>query len=306
MFKTLLTTFLIWLSLTTCYGQLNKIYIKENGKVTKDSAKAYGYILFKKIGVDQDSVYAAIEYDITQRPILKGHFLDKDFTIPHGKFDFYREAKSQTKVGEHASKVDTIRYVFQTGFFNNGKKDGVWMEYYPDGTPHFLRTFVNDKLNGQFQEYSFNGLLHSESNFVEGTREGETYIYRADGSVQQVIYFRNDVILDRKNYDENQRWVVAKPGFNFAYYLYKYLRKLDVPIVNGNVILSFIVTENGKLIKPSVDMGLNSSIDSGLVAAVNNSPLWVPASLNKKNVQQHIHLSFNYGDKSYDYLEGKK
>ncbi len=286
-------------------AQFHKKFIKENGSIAKDSTKAYGYILYQKIGQDQDSVWSVIQYNKRHIPILKGHYLDEDFTIPHGKFTFYQEATQQKKSGNHASTIDTIIYISEVGFFNNGAKDGIWIEFFSDGTKHFIKNFENNKLNGLVEEYSFNGKLYSRGTFIDGTMEGQTYIFRPDSSIQAITYFKNGKQIANDFYGENDQMFGAYPGYNFEYYIYKYLKKLAIPSTPGNVMIVFTIDENGNLIKPKIALGINPAIDNAILECIVTCPKWVAATKNKKRIAQNVTIAFNYENKSYDYVLSK-
>ena len=227
-------------------------------------------------------------------PKLRGSFLDAELTIPHGKFVYYKQGTKQTKIDEHHSKIDTILYIVQTGVYLNGLKEGVWVLYNVNGNKASLKTYEAGKLNGLYEEYSFNGATLSRSMYIDDVREGDSYIFRSDSSIGRYIKFWHGSPIDSKDYSESEQVYSAYPGFNFEYHIYKYLKKMGLTGMQGNVIITFTVDETGKLFNPKVALGLSPELDKAIIESINNSPKWVAARENKKRIKQKITLAFKY------------
>jgi len=272
-------------------AQVRKRFYNKDNKVIKDSTKAVSYSLFQK---GSDSTWSYVKIDTrTNIPIERGTYLDEDLTIPEGKFVYYQTIIEQKRIDDHHSSIDTIFRVKETGVFINGLKEGVWVSYFVNGQKHFLRTFENNQLNGLFEEYTDSGWLFTRSNYIKGLREGDSYIFKADSSVQIYSRFWHGSQIELKNYNQDQVYN-AYPGFNFEYHVYKYLKKSGIPPAHGNVLVGFIVSESGMLTDLQVQMGVSPEVDQAIIEAFKNSPAWVPATVNKKRVKQKRTLAFQY------------
>jgi TonB family protein len=274
------------------FAQVHKIFLNKNGKVTKDSAKAFEYILCQKEGAD--SLWSYVKLDRRGIPIEKGTYLDEELTIPNGKFVYYQTIIEQKKIDEHHSSIDTIIGIKQTGFYENGLKEGYWVSYFPNGQKQSIKPFANNQLNGLVEEYDDEGKIFSRSNYINGLREGDCYIFKSDSSIQSCTNFWHGNVVKTKDYAENEKMYNAYPGFNFEYHIYRYLKKLGLPTAHGFVMISFYISADGRLSNPKVLMGVNPALDEAITEAVKNSPTWVPAKLNKRPIDQSMTFTFEY------------
>ncbi len=86
---------------------------------------------------------------------------------------------------------------------NNGKRQGEWNEFYPNGTIKTERTFKDDQLHGYYKEYDTQGrltltMLYDNGSIVKSRVEDEPDIevvnrYSQDGKLVYSGPFRNDV-----------------------------------------------------------------------------------------------------------------
>ena len=67
----------------------------------------------------------------------------------------------------------------ETGFFKNGKKDGLWTEYYSDEEPKQSDTFVEGDLRKRVTYYT-DGSVESERNFLNKKEHGQEKHYKWD------------------------------------------------------------------------------------------------------------------------------
>jgi len=57
-------------------------------------------------------------------------------------------------------------------FILNGKKEGEYKSYHPNGCLKNICTYFNDKLNGTYAEYHENGKIFVICTYVYGKRNG--------------------------------------------------------------------------------------------------------------------------------------
>lgn len=68
------------------------------------------------------------------------------------------------------------------GYIKNGKKEGPWFIYWPNGALMSEGIWVNGQLHGYFWSYWDNGTLMSQGQFIYGKREGHWLFYKDDGT----------------------------------------------------------------------------------------------------------------------------
>lgn len=89
------------------------------------------------------------------------------------------------------------------GHFVNGKKHGVWREYYDaDGGLMIEECYRHGVSHGRFSSYHPNGQLLSEGEFRNGLREGYFKIYDENGTNIKNIFFSSDYEIE--NIDEDR------------------------------------------------------------------------------------------------------
>jgi TonB family protein len=71
--------------------------------------------------------------------------------------------------------------VIKEGMYLNGKKDGKWNYFYPDGKKKGFEEFKNDALHGEMELFYTSGKLFLSTNFKFGVISGKNVCYYADG-----------------------------------------------------------------------------------------------------------------------------
>jgi antitoxin component YwqK of YwqJK toxin-antitoxin module len=66
----------------------------------------------------------------------------------------------------------------------NGKREGYWEFYYPNGKLRKKGNLVNDNRHGYWEAYYSNGQLISKGNYVNGKREGYWEEYWSGGQLE--------------------------------------------------------------------------------------------------------------------------
>ncbi|MFD2522807.1 toxin-antitoxin system YwqK family antitoxin [Emticicia soli] len=66
------------------------------------------------------------------------------------------------------------------GVLIDGEKNGLWLEYYENGTIGFIKSYKNNILNGPSMFYNLNGKLTHITNYLDSTYHGEYVLYRCD------------------------------------------------------------------------------------------------------------------------------
>lgn len=115
----------------------------------------------------------------------------------------YEQIKSE-KEGK-AIIYDSLGNKFGEGNYKNGKQDGEWVYYYPNGKIKGKGTFLNGNENeigssgvprngrkGIWMFYFENGNKESEGNFENGKRDGKYISYFTTGKINSEELFAND------------------------------------------------------------------------------------------------------------------
>lgn len=77
----------------------------------------------------------------------------------------------------------------EEGEFANNRKSGIWIKYYPDGTPHSEITFANNRPNGPYKTYYKNGELEEKGIWKNNRNIQEFERHYENGKLQQKFEF---------------------------------------------------------------------------------------------------------------------
>jgi antitoxin component YwqK of YwqJK toxin-antitoxin module len=292
--------FLLVITLTA-NAQTHKGYITDDGSRTPDPSKAVSYILYQKM--EGDSAWSTRQYDMNDTIMTIGTFKDEQFTIPHGKFIYYKLLKPinpvQYKYNYVTHKTDTIKwvpknYVISKGYYLNGGKEGKWLEYTEKGVLYRVSNFQNNKLNGTYQEYyPLSGGLFEEGNYVNGTKDGIWYSFGFYGDTSSMVNYKNGVAgkwIFNKN--KKEEFTDGKPQYDIIQYLSLELANTKFSKIGTfNGLYHFVLTKEGKLVQPSVSTSVDLEIDSAIIDKLLAAPNWEPAYYNKKLVNFPVSIN---------------
>jgi len=152
-------------------------------------------------------------------------------------------------------------------------------------------------LNGLYQEYDSQGRIYVRGNYIQGAKEGDWYTFWSDSTLADHRIYSNGSTVSYEQFSVNNQVFKARPGFNFTYYMLKYLRNLNLPPAHGSVIVAFTITVDGMLTKPEIIMGINSDLDKAILEGIKNSPKWVSAKKDNKRIEQRLMFAFEYDTK---------
>ena len=87
----------------------------------------------------------------------------------------------------------------------NGKKKGIYTQYFESGQILMTIPYSNDIMNGIQYVYYRNGKLAQESSFIDGKRQGKHIQYYENGQVSVSMEYKEDISDDNKfeSYTEN-------------------------------------------------------------------------------------------------------
>jgi len=108
-----------------------------------------------------------------------------------------------------------------------GNRSGEWLQYYPDGSVCLRAEYLEGKLEGPFSYYHPNGRLQYEGRYHADHRTGDWMVFKEDGSLKQIITYKDGVPADPKMADQETRFLDD---------LEKNKGKIEVTDITGTVI----------------------------------------------------------------------
>jgi len=90
----------------------------------------------------------------------------------------------------------------------NGKKEGVYKKYTPDGNIRKTCYYVNNQINGEYIKYyrNINGTVYNITNYVDGIKHGKTIYYHENGNIETEASYVNGILQgESRNYYDNQQ-----------------------------------------------------------------------------------------------------
>ena len=279
---------LLFFTLVFClkgFTQEHKLYLTTDGKFKNDSLNAMSYILFQKI---DDTTYMVSQYSMKDVILTKGFYKDSTVKIPNGKFYYYKE-RYVNQVSSDLTDVKPDVYIQYMGYFRNGKKTGKWVGYGANGNKNNSYTYENDKLNGEYLKTDQStGQLIVKGNYINDKKEGnwDNYINSIEKPEFTDCYLHDRLIKTIYHFNR------GRLPENFSSYLKKSLAQYIDTIMNGNVMVSFLIMENGKINDIHVKNTLNGDISEAIVTAFLHAPPFKPATYD--NIPMKYEYVFNF------------
>lgn len=122
----------------------------------------------------------------------------------------------------------------------NGKRNGLYQEYYKNGQLKEEINYKNGKFDGLWKAWYENGNIKAEINYKDDIQEGETFSYREDGSLFRNSNFVNgEYSGDGFEYYENGNTRMIYNGEKYIFFSEDGIKRCEVFIcieaVNGRV-----------------------------------------------------------------------
>ena len=181
------------------FGQVKSVFFDAEDKVTADSTKANSYAIYGK--VTGGNVYVFKKYDLDGYLMVTGSFKDDGLTIPHGKFVYYDWINPYDSfTNQETVARGKERYITLSGTFENGLREGLWINYYVNGDVKEVANYKKNLLNGEYKSFEANGNLKDSGHFVNNKKEGE---WQLKGGLQ-VVKYENDKVISTVNKTRKQ------------------------------------------------------------------------------------------------------
>lgn len=83
--------------------------------------------------------------------------------------------------------------VIADGNYENGERDGQWLENFPDGSPKAMTTYSVGVRDGDWKTWFDNGNVSGEGSYADGRKDGKATFYYEDGTRKAEGTWKNDV-----------------------------------------------------------------------------------------------------------------
>jgi len=281
-----------------------KVFLNANGEKLKDSVKADSYLVIRQL--PKDSGWYVRQFSMGDTILTSGYYKNSELSIPNGRFEYYTLYNGyihlQYNYAKH--KMDTINnrkinFLQYSGNYVNGKKEGVWEEYFRTGGLVNTSTYQNNVLNGIYKTYNLTGgAVLVEGNIINNIREGEWNQLGANGEILRTdIYKKGKIIktIAHLDYKNSQRITDAKNEYDLVKYLNKALATFRFSKQGKfEVQYGFTLTTTGLLTDPSVHRSSTLEIDTAVLNAFAVAPVWTPAKRDGKSISERLNLMLGF------------
>jgi antitoxin component YwqK of YwqJK toxin-antitoxin module len=280
-----------------CAAQ-TKVYVNSLNEQC-DSAKAASVLYFYSKSVT-DTVYRMEQYGIDKKLLTSGGYEDNELRFVHGPFKYYGKiSASENKLGNDKGQSQQGIFLQEEGKFIHGKKEGLWTNYFADGTVKRRQTFNNDILNGPYELFHQNGEIFSKGNYIYGVKEG---MWLENGGLDELTYQKGKLIKSNKNHvleaelekkgkELKKYYVEAQPTTVFGQDLIKFLQEENTNNVNlEKVTVNLMIDEKGELRSVSVNGVSDFTLGDKIKAYFLKHKKWQPATtgIDKKPIGSRL------------------
>ena len=78
-------------------------------------------------------------------------------------------------------------------YYVDGKPDGKWVTFFPNGALKSIENWKIGKLNGKYVIYQENGIKVMETSYVMGKDNGDYFLFHENGALRVRGYFKNGI-----------------------------------------------------------------------------------------------------------------
>ena len=89
---------------------------------------------------------------------------------------------------ELATKKNASGIITEQGVIRDGKKDGIFMTYHPNGRIKTIGSYINDQLNGVYLELSEREQVETKTNYLNGVLHGAHATYKFGRPTLELTY----------------------------------------------------------------------------------------------------------------------
>jgi len=201
------------------------------------------------------------------------------------------------------AKIKTAHFFLRTHQVN----DSCWKwDYYNYMGPLVKTEQYRDKegneLNGPSYYYDQKGSIDSITNFWKGRKNGDSwkidgdslkalmkYVYLNDSLIETIdlIKSKKDSAVSYKDEKESEYPGGAKGWARYLNQNLEYPERAQQSVIQGDVVIQFVVDKNGNVIDPVIARSVEYSLDEESLKIINSSGKWEPAFQNGHNVKSY-------------------
>ena len=136
----------------------------------------------------------------------------------------------------------------------NGRKEGIYTEYYSSGEKHYDKCYKHGLLNGKVIEYFENGKIKRKGQFIDGKGYGFFRYYNSRNkldSLQEFVLLNPDSIID--SFFDNTKSYKYKESCLNRHIVYD---KNEKPILEKSLYFIIKFTKNNLIIGDSLEVEL--------------------------------------------------
>lgn len=236
--------------------------------------------------------------------------------------EIYHVLKSNKKIREGKYIMKVSNHTFETGYYKNNLKDSTWIEFFP-GTKEIntIGKYKNDLRTGPWKEYAVANekvFLSETGNYGEGKRTGAWHTFTPWGdTVRTFDYTLNQVTYRNPRVRENMNFDVVLPeglvrkslqtppllidktdgqAINLKRTLkIKYPSEAKQSAITGQVIISYIVDENGNETNHKAESDVGFGCEEEVIRVLKLYPgKWIPGTYKGKPIATKHDFKFTY------------
>lgn len=219
--------------------------------------------------MQKTELYKAEYYCITN--LMENHLYKvANYYIKNNKLQmagFYSSLDSNIKEGLFVN-YDENGNILKEGVYNSNKKNGEWKYYYPDSKNiWYMEHYDTGQIVGDLISYYKSGKIKRRETHKLYDTTVTGYCFEESGESRPFTPFVNK----------------PKPGCNINEFLSNNLHYPEKALedgIEGIVIISFLVLEDGSLTDAKIEKSIYDCLDTEALRVVKKMPNWIPGTMD--------------------------
>lgn len=183
-----------------------------NGDPVGEIKRYYtGGILQANLNYKQNSpeAYAKLYYENGELA-AEGKYFDKqkDSTWNYySSYDGHLTLKENYRLGSREGesiKMYNNDVISERMIFQHDKRNGIWEQYYQNGSPRLKGYYINDKREGEFISWTDTGKLSIKGNYKDGLMHGKWLYFDEDGELEITVEYNQGTMIPNKEMEKRQ------------------------------------------------------------------------------------------------------
>lgn len=284
--------------ITNVFAQLDttRYFIESDGKKTERSKASY-----LRVVVKQEKLWEVYDLYLPNGDLqMHGTFLDRELQKREGEFHYFSRAGKLSSNGTYKNGLmqGAWKYWYGSGhlkdsvIYLDGAAIGQSTSWYDDGKTMISRRFDTEgKGNGQYQMFYPNGALRDSGAYINSHREGPWIYLRPDGSTASTVIYQKDSAtqiqyFDKKGKPEKKSYAEKEASYKggegaWNQYLGRRITELNsIPHAeqyDGSCSILFAIDEEGNVVNiEAVDYD-NELLAAAIKDMIRESRKWEPA-----------------------------